>query len=161
MVPYAGGSEECRDARAAGANALGKCSLRNELQIDLPVEHHLLEEFVLADVGTDVAHDLSVGEQQSHAVAVDADVVADGGEILRAFAMQGADQIFRHAAESETAEHDGGAVKDVSDGLVGVGYDFVHGILILRLVEDACNVGSSCEAARACKFSMLFCFRFG
>ena len=47
-------------------------------------------------------------------------------EILGAFADQGADQIFGHAAESEAADHDGGAVEDVADGFVGVGDDFVH-----------------------------------
>ena len=65
-------------------------------------------------------------EQQAHAQAVDADVVADGGEILHALADQGANQVFRDATQPEAANHDGGAVEDVLDGLVGAGYDFVH-----------------------------------
>ena len=135
MVPYSGRREECGNARAAGANALGESSLRNEVQIDLAVEHHFFQQFVFADVGADVLRDLSGGEQQAHAEAVDAGVVADGGEIFRAFADQRANQVFRDAAQSEPAHHDGGAVEDVSDGFVGIGYDFVHGIRIVTKVK--------------------------
>ncbi len=70
--------------------------------------------------------DLSGGEQQTVSQAVHPGVVADGGEVLYAFAYQGANQVFRDAAQSESANHDGGSVEDVFDGLVGVGYDFIH-----------------------------------
>ena len=79
--------------------------------------------------------DLSRGEQQSVSQAIHAGVIADGGEVLHAFAYQGANQVFRDAAKSEPANHDGGAVKDVFDGLVGVGYDFIHWIRILNESE--------------------------
>ena len=71
-------------------------------------------------------------QQQPVAQSVHADVVADGGEILHALADQGADQIFRNAAQPESADHDGGAIGDVFDGLVGTGYDFVHRTLFVE-----------------------------
>ena len=69
---------------------------------------------------------LSGCQQQAVAHAIDADVVADGGEVLRSFADERANQILRHAAQSETANHDRRAVEDVADGFIGIGYYFVH-----------------------------------
>ena len=125
-MPTPVGVIERRDAGAAGANPLGKSSLRDQVQIELALQNHLLQQFVFADVGPDVFDDLAGGEQQAVAQSVHADVVADGREILRALADQGANQVFRDAAQSESANHDGGAIEDVFDGFVGVGYDFIH-----------------------------------
>ena len=87
--------------------------------------------------------DLSVGEKQSHALAIDAGVVADGRQVLRALCVQGADQVFRHAAKSETADHDAGAIEHVANGLVRTW---------LRLYSwhpDSTFGGSSCNVASA------------
>ena len=69
--------------------------------------------------------------KQAHAEAVDAGVVADGGEILHALAHQRANQIFGDAAEPEAADHDGGAVENIADGFVGIGDDLIHAKEIL------------------------------
>ena len=71
-----------------------------------------------------------------HAQAVHAHVVADGGEIFDAFADQGADQVFRDAAQAEAAHHDCGAVGDVADSLVSAADYLVHKREILNEIVD-------------------------
>ena len=44
-------------------------------------------------------------------------------------------QVFRNATQSESTNHDGGAIGDVLDGLVGAGYDLVHWIRILNQIQ--------------------------
>ncbi len=135
---YSGRGIERRNAGAAGANPLGKSSLRHQVQLQLALQDQLLQQFVFPHVGPDVFDNLAGRQQESVAQSVHAYVVADGGEILHAFADQGADQIFRNATQSESANHDGGAIGDVLDGLVGAGYDFVHGTFIrgIRILTD-------------------------
>jgi hypothetical protein len=72
--------------------------LRDQLQIDLMVDHHLLQQFVFPHIRSDVADDLPVCEKQTHAQAVDPDVVTDCRQILCAASLQCPNQIFRHAA---------------------------------------------------------------
>src|SRR5256885_6592557 len=43
---------------------------------------------------------------------VDTGIIADDGEVLRAFAADGGDEVFRDAAEAESAHEDRGAVVD-------------------------------------------------
>src|SRR6185437_6565921 len=119
-------SEEGGNTGTPGANALRKSSLRDQLQVEPFLEDHLLEKPVFADIAADVALNLACVEEQSHAKAVDSDVVANGVEVLHAFAHQGANQVFGDAAETEAAHHDGGALKDVLNGLVCTGDDFIH-----------------------------------
>jgi hypothetical protein len=57
---HASGSEEGGNACASGANALGKCTLRDEIELNRSVQDHLLEKFVFADVGADVPLQLAV-----------------------------------------------------------------------------------------------------
>ena len=45
---------------------------------------------------------------------------------------QRADQVLRHAAQAEAANHDGRAVKHVADGLIRIGHNFVHSVRILN-----------------------------
>jgi hypothetical protein len=52
-----------------------------------------------------VAGDLAVGQEETEAQAIDADVVANGEEILSALFYQRADQVLRHAAEAESTDH--------------------------------------------------------
>ena len=125
------GREEGGNAGASGSNALGKSTLRHEVEVHGTVEDHLLEQSIFADVGSDVMCDLAVGEKQSHAKAIDSDVIADGMEILHAFVGESADQIFGHPAEAESADHDGGSVENVLDRVLGAGNYFVHGTGIL------------------------------
>jgi len=65
-----------------------------------------------------VFSDLPIPEQEPEAEAVYADVVGNGGEVLRPLLHQRANQVFRNAAQAEAADHDGGAVLDISDCLV-------------------------------------------
>ena len=87
-----------------------------------------LEFLVLADVGRDHLADLPRAQQRADAVIVDAGVVADDGEVLGAAAMQRGDQVFGNAAEPEAAHHDGGAIGNDGDRLVGGGQHFVHDV---------------------------------
>src|SRR5580700_499901 len=52
-------SEERWNPRSPGANALSECPLWNQLEIDAPSEHHVFQQFVLADVATLMRTDLS------------------------------------------------------------------------------------------------------
>ena len=71
-----------------------------------PAEHLALEFLVLADVGGhDLLH-LPGGEQNPHAEAIHARVVADDGEAFHAAVVQCGDEIFRDAAQPEPARGD-------------------------------------------------------
>ena len=98
----------------------------NEIQFNLAFQHHFFQQLVFAHIGADVFANLSRGQQQAHAEAVDAHVIADGGEILDAFADQGADQVLRDAAQAEAAHHDYGAVGDIADRFVDTADYLVH-----------------------------------
>ena len=67
---------------------------------------------------------------------INASVIADGGEIFNAFADQGADQVFRNAAQAEATHHDYGAVGDIAYSLVGAADHFVHKRKILNEIVD-------------------------
>jgi len=114
-----GGSVEGGDARATSAEAFGEGTLRIQFELQLAADDELLKEFVFTDVGGDHFLDLAVLKQEADAETVDASVVADYGQVFGAFAADGVDEIFRDAAEAETAHEDGGAVGEVGDGGVG------------------------------------------
>ena len=62
---HSGRRKERRNAGAAGANPLGKSSLRHQVQLQFALQDQLLEQFVFADVGPDVFDDLSRRQQQT------------------------------------------------------------------------------------------------
>ena len=57
------GSVEGGYSRAGRAHALGKCTLRHQLEFHFAREHHLFEQLVFSDVGPDVLANLA-GSQQ-------------------------------------------------------------------------------------------------
>ena len=67
---HPGAGEESGNARAAGADALGKRALRIELDLELAREILLGEQLVLAHVGRDHLLDLLGFEQKAQARAV-------------------------------------------------------------------------------------------
>src|SRR6185436_19154797 len=119
--------EEAFDAGAGGAHALGKRALRDELDLDLTAQELPLELLVLPDVGRDGFSNLPRVEEDACAELVDADVVADDGEVFRAARVQRADEILRDAAEAEASHHDRRAVGDERRRRFGARQDFVHG----------------------------------
>ena len=100
--------------------------LRNQFEIDAAGEDHLFQQLVLAHVAALVRSDLSGRQQQAESEVVNTHVVADGVQALDAFFHQRANQVFRDAAQSEAANHDGGAVVDIVNRLIGVGHYFIH-----------------------------------
>src|ERR1017187_1795771 len=132
---YSGGREERWNAGATRTNSLGKRSLRNEFELQSAGQHHLFEQFVFPDVGSYMAPNLAIGEKQSHAHAINTDVIADGGKVFGALAGEGADQVLGHAAQPESTNHDGGSLKHVLDRLVGARDNFVHGRRILSEIS--------------------------
>ena len=122
----AGRREETADAGARRAHPLGERALRHQLDFDLLLQELPLEFLVLADVGRDHLAHLPRAQQRPDAVVVDAGVVADDGQVLGAAAMQRGDQVFGNAAQPEAAHHDGGAIGNDGDRLVGGGQHFVH-----------------------------------
>src|SRR5258708_26185177 len=101
----AGLGVEGRDARAAGAAALGQRALPVELDLELAFEVELGEGLVLADVRTDHLLDLAVLEQQPEPRAIDAGVVADADQVLDARIAHGVDQLVGNADQPEAAAH--------------------------------------------------------
>src|SRR5581483_9661930 len=122
----AGGSKEGRNAGTAGANALCKRALRVQLEVKFTLQHQLFQQLVLAHVGADVLSDLTAPEQLPQAELVHPGVVADGREVLDSLPNQGGNEILGNATQTEAADHDGGAILDVADSLVGTGNDLVH-----------------------------------
>src|SRR5690348_1277681 len=59
---YPGRRKKCRDTRTSGANALGKRSLWHKLKVNLVLDDHRFQQFVLADVGANVTSDLASGK---------------------------------------------------------------------------------------------------
>uniref|UniRef100_A0A1I8FRW6 Integrase_H2C2 domain-containing protein n=1 Tax=Macrostomum lignano TaxID=282301 RepID=A0A1I8FRW6_9PLAT len=90
----AGGRVECGDAGASRPDPLGQGALRG---------HH--------------PADLSGPQQPAQPEVVNAGIVADHRQVLGAVPVQAVDEILRDAAESEAANKDARAVRDVLDGL--------------------------------------------
>lgn len=91
------------DAGAARAQAFGEGALRSQFPLQLPAEVLAGELLVLADVGAGDPGDAAGGEQDAQATAVDAAVVGDDLQALRALRVQGADEDFRYAAQAGAA----------------------------------------------------------
>src|SRR5262245_4159395 len=121
-----GGGEKSGNACATCADSFSQSSLRIQLELHLTAQHHLLERFVLADVGTDMFFDLPGLQKLSEAVSIDSGVVGNRGQVLDAFAGQSLDQFFRNATEPESADHDHCAVLNIVDRCISVGEDLVH-----------------------------------
>ena len=125
--PGTGAGEECRDAGAAGANALGQGALRIEFDLELAGEILLREGLVLPDIGRDHFLDLPGVEEEAQADAIDTRVVGDHGQILDARVADGQDQGLRDTAQPEPAGHDQHAVpQQAGERCLGVGIDLVH-----------------------------------
>ena len=125
----AGAGEEGGDPRAPGADALGERALRIEFELELARKIEIGEDLVLADVARDHLPDLAGFEQDSKADPVDAGVVGDEGQILRARFAHRLDQRLGDAAKAKSARHQDHAVLDLAgERLVGVGVDFSHGM---------------------------------
>src|SRR5690606_32889505 len=105
-----GRGEERGDARATGAQALGQRALRVELEFEFAAEELALELLVLAHVGRNHLPDLPRREQLAEAEAVDARVVRDHRQALRAGVAQRRDQRLGNAAQPEAADREGLAV---------------------------------------------------
>ncbi len=108
----AGGGVEGGDAGAAGAHLLGQGALGGQDHLDLVVEHLLLEEGVLADVGGMDRADLLVLQQQAQAEAVHAAVVGPHRQVLDPATLDLRDQVLGDAAETEAAGDHGHAALD-------------------------------------------------
>ena len=79
-------------------------TLWGEFNLQLSGKVLLLEEFVLADVATDHALDLTSLKQQSEPEVVDAGVVADTSQVLCAFLLKGCDEGFWDATETKPTD---------------------------------------------------------
>src|SRR5215467_1555565 len=118
--------EEALDARAARAHTLGERALGYQLHFELAAQELALELLVLADVGRDHLPDLPCAKQNPCTEVVDAGVVADDRQALRATGLQRTNKALRNAAQAESAHHDRGAVRHECDGRFGVWQNLVH-----------------------------------
>ena len=89
----AGSREECGNAGAAGADALGQSTLRIELDLELAREVLLRESLVLAHIGRDHFLDLLGVEQKAKSDAVDAAIVGHHGQVFHARVADRLDQL--------------------------------------------------------------------
>src|ERR1700686_203379 len=118
--------KEGRNPRSRGANTLRKCPLWTKIELHCSIQHHLFQQFIFADVSSDVPLDLTIRQQHAHAKTVYASVITDGREILDAFFSECANQVFRHAAQTEAAHHNGRSVEHVMDSLFSACDNFMH-----------------------------------
>src|SRR6266446_1066857 len=123
------GCVERGNAGASGAQALAQRSLRIQFHLQFTAKDELLEEFVFPDVSRNHLLDLALLQQHANAEIVDSRVVADDGEILRAFPANGGDQVLWNAAESEAAHKNRCAIADFFNSHVSRGDAFVHSVL--------------------------------
>src|SRR6267154_1465250 len=123
------GRVERGNTGTSGTQAFAQRALRIEFDLQFTAQDQLLEEFILSNVGGDHLLDLALLEQHANPEIVDAGVVADDGEVFRAFPADGSDEVFRDAAEAETTHKDGRSVVDLLYGSVGGGDTFVHSML--------------------------------
>src|SRR5690606_26830938 len=104
---HAGLREEGGDARTAGAQLLGERALRCELELELTTEELALELLVLPHVRRRHLADAPRLQQDPETPVVDATVVADDAEVLRALREQSLDESDRIARQTEPADGDG------------------------------------------------------
>ena len=106
------------DACAPGAEPFGEGALRDELDLEVAGEILLGEALVLAHVGGQHLADLAGVDEHTEALAVDAHVVGDDGQVPDPGVADRVDQVDGNAAEPEAADGDGDAVgQDVRHGL--------------------------------------------
>src|SRR5437879_2032892 len=100
-----------------------------QFHLQFTAQDELLEEFVFADVSGDHLFRLPLLEQQADAEIIDSRVIADDGQVLRAFAANSRDKVFRDAAEAEAAHENRGAVAEFFNSDVSRGDSLVHSML--------------------------------
>ena len=140
----AGFGEERRDPGAAGADTLGKRTLRVELDLELAGEVLLHEGFVLPDIGGDHFLDLAGIEQQAESLPVGPAIVGHDGQVFDPRIADRKNQGFGNAAQAKSACHDGHAIlKQPGQRGLPVRIDLVHersispGWLELRITGPA------------------------
>src|SRR5215472_10225671 len=119
------GGVKARDPRATGAHPLGERALGDELDLELTRQELALELGVLPDVGRHHLADLAAPQEQPQSPVVHSAVVRDDRQVADAAPDEGGDEVFGDPAESEPADDQGRAVRDVPDGLVGRGHDLL------------------------------------
>jgi hypothetical protein len=115
-----------RNTSASGAQPLRERPLRIQFHLQFPAQNQLFKELVFANIRRDHFLDLPLLEQKADAKIVDPGVVAHDGEVFRAFASNGSDEVFRDAAEPEPAHEYRSAVSKIGDGSVSGSDAFVH-----------------------------------
>ena len=118
--------EERLDASTAGAQSLGQCSLRAELDLELARQELLLEDLVLADVARDHPLDLVLSEQDAEAFLGRAAVVRHDREVADVAPRELADAVLGVAGQPEAAGEDHCPVEHVVERRLGVRVDLVH-----------------------------------
>ena len=106
--------KKSRDSGSAGADALGKRPLRVEFEFEFAREIHTCENLVLADIARNHLLDLAGFKQNAEADPVDAGVVGNEGQILRARFAHRVDQRLGNPANAKSAGHQHHAVLDLA-----------------------------------------------
>ena len=118
-------SVEGGNAGATRPNPFGQSALGNQRDVDFSSDHLRFQQLVFAHVAANKGSDHAGFEHETQPESIDAHVVADDAQMAHAPAHHGRDQVFRNAAQPESAQHDGGAVGNVGDRLVARWNDFV------------------------------------
>ncbi len=111
----AGGREECADAGAGGADALGQIALRYQFELQLAAAIQPVKNLAVGltrEAADDLAHPACL-EQCGQADLGIAGIVVDDGQVGGALLDQAIDQFIGNARGAKTADHDGGAVAHV------------------------------------------------
>src|SRR5438876_6319139 len=117
------------NAGASRAQPFAQGPLWIQFHLQFTAQDQLLEEFVFPDISGDHLFRLPLLEQQADAEIIDSRVIADDGQVLRAFAANSRDKVFRDAAEAEAAHENRGAVAEFFNSDVSRGDSLVHSML--------------------------------
>src|SRR5690606_3935618 len=113
---------ESWNSRTTRSTPLSERALWCEFKVDFTREIFPLERLVLADVGSNHFLDLTRGEEQAEAGAINTGIVGDAGKIFDVrLGNEGFDESIGDAAEAETTGEDGGIGGNGFDGLEGRG----------------------------------------
>src|SRR5438552_17528913 len=123
---YAHCGVEALQTSSGSAHALAQKVLRDEFQGHFP-GGETFQKMIGVRSGKSGNHvlDLIVLEHDSKLAVTRSAIVADGGDILRAFPRQRLNEVIGKARASESPDHDLRAIGNIRDGFVEAGVDFL------------------------------------
>ena len=124
---HAGLGEKSGNACTTGAKFLRQCALGGEVNLQLPRQKLALENLVFTHIRRSESTDLTALQQGPHAVVIGAGRATNNKEVANPTGTHRIDQVVRDARNSKATNGQGHAIaKDILQGHLGIGEDFIH-----------------------------------